>query len=125
MTPYSKLVAAGLAIALLVVPGAALTSCTQNMGGMGKHDSSSPMMGMVSPPIRVATVASNPCCEMSGPENVAQSPFQSPTSNAVYALSPLVLSTFEIPRSTPETRSAGQSRAPSSPRQALLCVFLI
>lgn len=125
MTLYSKLVAAGLAIALLVVPGAALTSCTQNMGGMGKHDSSCVMMGMVSPPINVAIAASNPCCEMSGPENIAQSPFQSPTSSAVYAVSPLALSTFEIPRSTAETKSAEQSRVPSPPPQALLCVFLI
>ena len=81
MTPYSKLVAAALAIALLVAPLATLASCSQHMPGMGKHDPHLEMTGMVSPPISFAADTTSRCCEMFPAENVANFPVRASTND--------------------------------------------
>jgi predicted small secreted protein len=125
MTPYSKLVAAGLAIALLLVPAAALASCSQHMSGMGKHDPHSAMMGMVSPPVSFAAATINGCCEMSAAESVATSPFRVPTNDVAGVVTTLVVSILKAPWTADYTERTKVPQAPASPPQALLCVFLI
>jgi predicted small secreted protein len=124
MTPYSKLVAAGLAIALLLLPAAALASCSQHMSGMGKHDPHSAMMGMVSPPVSFAAAPTNRCCEMSAAESVATFPVRAST-NDVAGVTPTDAVSILQAQWIPTNNKCMEPRAPDSPPQALLCVFLI
>ena len=124
MTPYSKLVAAALGIALLVLSAAAQPSCSR--AGMGKHDSYAAMVGMVSSPLRFAASAGGACCEMSPAEGVATPLLQLSGSSAASAVPPVASSIFRAPRTAgyPWHRALWP-RVPRPPAQALLCVFLI
>jgi hypothetical protein len=127
MIRCNKLVALVLAIAMFVVPAAALSSCGLLMASMSESNPCCPMMhGKPSP----ASIRQGPmgesCCQVSSSKPEQQSSLPTQTSNSLEVIPAAPASSVDAPYVALHSRFAELLfRPPSASPQAVLCTFLI
>ena len=127
MCGRSRLVALTLALTMLALPAAALSSCRLLSAGTSDSHPCCPTLHGKAPlsSLREAPM-DEPCCQVSNSKPEQQSSLPSPSSNGVEVTPAAGTSSVEGPATTGYPNFADLLfRPPTSSPQAVLCTFLI